>query len=105
MENSWNSMMAMKRIVVPELIDSDDGNPEEIGGALADLRMINQRFGGLHSMTALLSSVALRLEAANLSWLDVAGASGDVAEFARKDLGRRGIRLQPVLLDRSLAHL
>ena len=36
----------MRRVVVPELLDSDAGTPREVEGSLADLRMVNRFFGG-----------------------------------------------------------
>jgi ubiquinone/menaquinone biosynthesis C-methylase UbiE len=95
----------MKRVVVPELLDSDAGTPREVEDSLEDLRMVNRRFGGAHVMADLLHRIAVRRELASVSWLDVAGASGDVAMLAQKSLTRKGVRLEPVLLDRAATHL
>jgi ubiquinone/menaquinone biosynthesis C-methylase UbiE len=95
----------MRRTVVPELLDSDSGTPQEVQGSLADLRMFNRYFGGAHTMTALLTAVAYAKQLKRISFLDVAGASGDVALFSAKALKRNGIELRPVVLDRAESHL
>ncbi len=95
----------MKRRVVAELLDTDQGSPAEVHGSLADLRMINRRFGGLRSAAEMLHSLASARQLKTLSWLDVAGSSGDVAAFASDSLGKRGIAVKPVLLDRAATHL
>ena len=48
----------MKRLMVPELLDTDSGTPQEVSDSLADLRMFNRRFGGVRAMSALLRQVA-----------------------------------------------
>ncbi len=95
----------MKRMVVPELLDSDTGTAREVEDSLKDLQMINRWFGGAQAMSDLLYQVAVQRRLESVSWLDVAGASGDIADLARKSLARKGIRLAPVLLDRAATHL
>ena len=95
----------MQRIVIPELLDTDDGTPAEVAGSLADLRLFNRFFGGSATMTASLAKVAAHTKKRQLSLLDVAGASGDVARTAQQALAEIGIELHPVLLDRSASHL
>ncbi len=95
----------MKRLVVPELLDTDSGTPREVEDSLTDLRMFNRRFGGVSSMSALLREVAARRNLKDLSWLDVAGGSGDVATLTTESLSRSGIAVHPVVLDRAPAHL
>ena len=95
----------MKRVVIPELLDSDAGTPREISDSLADLRMINRFFGGARTMAILLAEIADRRRLKSISWLDVAGASGDIAALATEALAEKGIALKPALLDRSAAHL
>jgi ubiquinone/menaquinone biosynthesis C-methylase UbiE len=95
----------MKRVVIPELLDNDEGTPEEIEGSLADLRMINRNFGGVRTMTRLLRSVAQNQKLKTVTWLDVAGASGDVALLSQQRLSREGIVAQPTLLDRQISHM
>jgi ubiquinone/menaquinone biosynthesis C-methylase UbiE len=95
----------MKRVVIPELLDSDAGTAQEIEGSLADLRMINRNFGGVRTMTRLLLLVARKENLKTISWLDVGGASGDVALLSRQNLQRRGIVAEPTLLDNNVTHI
>ncbi|HUS19551.1 MAG TPA: methyltransferase domain-containing protein [Terriglobales bacterium] len=95
----------MKRVIVPELLDDDRGTPQQIQDSLTDLRMLNRYFGGTTTTTSLLLQVAERLRMTNVSWLDVAGASGDVAAAACKALASEGITLAVTVLDRSPGHL
>lgn len=95
----------MKRVVVHELLDSDSGTPREVEDSLADLRMFNVRFGGTRAMSALLREVAARRRLKEMDWLDVAGGAGDMATLTRESLGRSGITLHPVVLDRAPTHL
>jgi ubiquinone/menaquinone biosynthesis C-methylase UbiE len=95
----------MKRVVVPELLDTDSGTPLEVAGSLADLRMLNRYFGGVRTTAALLTQVATLRKLREVSWLDVAGGAGDVAALTAESLRRAGITSHAVVLDRSLSHL
>jgi ubiquinone/menaquinone biosynthesis C-methylase UbiE len=95
----------MRRTVIPELLDSDAGTSAEIAGSLADLRFFNRYFGGSATMTEMLRKVAARAGKKQLTFLDVAGASGDVALAAQRELAKSGVGLQPILLDRAASHL
>ncbi len=95
----------MKRTVVPELLDTDAGTPTEVADSLADLRSFNRYFGGISTMAAMLRKVAAASGRKELSFLDVAGASGDVAKASQQLLAADGITLRPILLDRASSHL
>lgn len=95
----------MKRTVTPELLDLDQWAAPEIDTALADLRRINRWFGGTSTTAALLARVAARAGLRHMSFLDVAGGSGDVADGATRALRKRGIALQATVLDRAASHL
>lgn len=95
----------MKRVVVPELLDTDSGTPQEIAGSLEDLRMFNRRFGGVRAMTALLREVAQSRGLKELEWLDVAGGAGDLVDLTQRSLREEGIALHPVIMDRAPSHL
>lgn len=95
----------MKRVVVEELLDSDDGTPAEVAGSLKDLRMFNSLFGGVHTMSSLLRRVAQQRGLKQISWVDVAGGEGYVATRTQRSLARSGISTQPVILDRAPTHL
>lgn len=95
----------MKRLVTPELLDSDAGAPEEVRDSLADLLMVNRYFGGVRTTRAMLKRVAERRKLPALSWLDVGGASGDLALLAERSLADSGIRSEATVLDRAATHL
>jgi ubiquinone/menaquinone biosynthesis C-methylase UbiE len=95
----------MKRIVIPELLDTDSGTSVEITAALSDLRNINSRFGGIATSEAMIQSVADESGAKRLSLLEVAAGSGFVPRSVQQRLGSRGIRLDVTLLDRAISHL
>jgi ubiquinone/menaquinone biosynthesis C-methylase UbiE len=95
----------MKRVVTPELLDRDAGTPAEINSALADLRRINRWFGGIGTTTHMIERVAAMTGQKRLSLLDVAAASGDVAQKARERLHHSSVELRITLLDRSPSHL
>jgi 2-polyprenyl-3-methyl-5-hydroxy-6-metoxy-1,4-benzoquinol methylase len=92
-------------MVVPELLDSDAGTPREIQASLSDLRMINQNFGGVRTMHKLLQTVAQRRALRSFSWLDVGGATGEIAEMANSRLAAAGITSTATVLDRAFTHL
>jgi ubiquinone/menaquinone biosynthesis C-methylase UbiE len=103
----------VRRTVIPELLDSDSGTPEEIAASIGDLRLINRLFGGVATTQEMLARVlglrakqdAGQTACREISLLDVAAASGDVTLAASRRLERRGIRITRALLDRSAAHL
>jgi len=95
----------MKRVVMPELLDSDSGTPREVADSLADLRMVNRQFGGVRTMSALIQEVAEQRNLKSVDWLDVAGGAGDVATLTAESLARAGITVKPVVLDRAISHL
>ena len=66
----------MRRVVVPELLDTDAGTPREVATSLKDLRMFNRWLGGVRAMSSLLRRVARQRGLKELSWLDVAGSEG-----------------------------
>ncbi len=95
----------MKRVVVPELLDTDAGTPCEVATSLEDLRRLNLWFGGIHTMSNLLRRVAEQRYLKELSWVDVAGGEGYVATQTQQSLARSGTALHPVILDRAPTHL
>src|SRR5215469_1162432 len=95
----------MKRVVVLELLDSDSGTPQEVADSLADLRMFNRWFGGVHTMTDLLRDIAAARGLKEFDWLDVAGGAGDLTSLATRELGRSGVVARPVVMDRAFSHL
>ncbi len=95
----------MKRVVTPELLDSDAGTPQDIQGQLADLRLINRCFGGVSTTRKLLEMVVRTIRRRELSLLDVASGSGYAPNAVARQLATRGVRLQVTLVDRAITHL
>jgi ubiquinone/menaquinone biosynthesis C-methylase UbiE len=95
----------MKRVVVPELLDEDLGNEREIQDSLLDLRGLNEHFGGFSSMSVMLDSIAARSRKRALSFLDVAGGTGEVAENVMRLLSQKGISIDSTVLDRAISHM
>lgn len=87
------------------MLDDDLGTPQEIAASLADLRRINNWFGGTHTTISLLGRVARASGCNHLSVLEVGAGAGDVPLAAQKALSREGIELRITLLDRASSHL
>src|SRR5690348_10047578 len=95
----------MKRVVIPELLDSDAGSPTEIGASLNDLRHINRWFGGVSTTCRMIERVADATGRKQFSLLEVASGAGDLPSDARARLKSRGIEIGITLLDRAASHL
>lgn len=95
----------MKRMVIPELLDSDNGTPSEIAASLSDLNRINRWFGGIATTQTLVERVARHLGASSLSLLEVAAGAGAVPAAVAADLARTGIQIAVTSLDRAWSHL
>ena len=95
----------MRRVVIPELLDTDFGTPAEIATALSDLRHINQWFGGIGATQSMIAAVAQKTGASSLSMLEVAAGAGYVPLEASARLRESGIKLDVTLLDRACSHL
>ena len=95
----------MQRKVVAELLDHDLGTAAEIAASLADLRRINNWFGGTRTTLSLLRRVARSNGCHRLSVLEVGAGGGDVPLAAQKALAQEGVELQVTLLDRAWSHL
>ena len=95
----------MQRKVIAELLDDDLGTPDEIAESLADLRHINNWFGGTRTTISLVHRIAHETGQSELSLLEIGGGLGDVPQQARRALAKDGIALQVTLLDRLWTHL
>jgi len=95
----------MERVVIPELLDDDDGNAAEVSTSLADLGRINRWFGGVRVLSRLVQRVAERAGRSELTLLDVAGARGELPAWAAGRLRQKNIRLETTVLDRATSHL
>ena len=94
----------MKRVVTPELLDTDAGAPEEVEGSLQDLRWFNRYFGGVTTTTHLLAGVAERTRLRKIGYLDIGSATGYGPAAAGQALAKRGVALETTLLDRAISH-
>jgi ubiquinone/menaquinone biosynthesis C-methylase UbiE len=95
----------MRRVVIPELLDTDTGTPAEIAAALSDLRHINQWFGGIAATQSMIAEVTRKLHLGSLSLLEVAAGAGYVPQTASARLRSLGVKLKVTLLDRAHSHL
>ena len=95
----------MKRVVTPELLDTDDGTPAEVADSLSDLRRVNEWFGGTATTQSMIEHVAKQLNVRSLSLLEVAAGSGDVPRTVSSRMKNRGLQLEVSLLDRVPSHL
>jgi 2-polyprenyl-3-methyl-5-hydroxy-6-metoxy-1,4-benzoquinol methylase len=95
----------MKRVAIPELLDTDSGTPEEVAASLRDLLNINCRFGGISSNADMLDRVATKLNTSQLSVLEIAAGSGEVSRLVVSRLAKKGIQIKVTLADRVRSHL
>lgn len=95
----------MRRVVIPEWLDTDSGTAAEIATALTDLRHINQWFGGIDATQSMIAQVARKRGVNSLSLLEVASGAGFVPQAAGTRLRELGVQLQVTLLDRAHSHL
>ena len=95
----------MKRVVIPELLDTDSGTPADVATALSDLRHINQWFGGIAATQSMVAQVARKLGVSSLSLLEVAAGAGFVPRTVSTRMRQSGVQLEVALLDRAHSHL
>lgn len=95
----------MKRVIIRELLDTDSGTTSEVAASLDDLQWFNRWFGGTKTTETLVTEIARQAGARSLSLLEVAAGAGYVPEAVRRGMRKRGIEVEPVLLDRALSHL
>lgn len=95
----------MRRVRIPELLDSDAGSASEVQTALADLRRINRWFGGTSTTLAMFERVIERTSGQKLSLLEVASGRSDAPRAAAERARKRDIFLRTTCLDRSFSHL
>jgi SAM-dependent methyltransferase len=95
----------MRRVVTPEILDSENCPPEEAALSLRDLGRINRWFGGVATTQVLVERVARSARLKRLSLLEVASGFGDVPKIVAERVARRGIELELTFLDRKRTHL
>lgn len=98
----------MRRVVTPELLDSDAATPAEVQQTLADLRRINRWFGGISTTRRMLEQVVARIrrhsDRSEITLLDVGAGSGDVSLTAARQI-QPPAQIRVTLMDRMPAHL
>jgi len=95
----------MKRVVIPELLDTDAGTPAEVAASIKDLRGFNRWLGGISTVAYMLRRIAKKRGLTELSWIDVAGSEGFIASQTQRSLAKSGINVRPVILDLAPTHL
>jgi ubiquinone/menaquinone biosynthesis C-methylase UbiE len=95
----------MRRVVTPELLDSDGCPPDEVEKSLRDLSRINRWFGGVATTRKMIERVAAVTGKKHFSILEVAAGHGEVPKLAAEQLARKGVTLDVTLLDRMRSHL
>ena len=68
----------MRRVVIPELLDTDSGTPEEVAESLRDLQWFNRWFGGISTSRKLIEGIAQATGRREFSLLEVAAGEGYV---------------------------
>src|SRR3954468_16969687 len=92
----------MRRVVRPELLDSDQAPEEEVRTSLADLQRINRWFGGTSTTKQLIERGLSRVRNSQIAILDVGSATGDGPIKLREAFPGRTLNF--TLLDRDPAH-
>jgi ubiquinone/menaquinone biosynthesis C-methylase UbiE len=95
----------MRRVDLPEILDSDACSPREARAVLTVLGRVNRWFGGVATTQKMVNHVAEAAGVKRLSLLEVAAGSGEVPEIVRRRLERRGIVVDVTLLDMAHSHL
>jgi ubiquinone/menaquinone biosynthesis C-methylase UbiE len=95
----------MRRVSIPEILDSETCPPQEVEASLRDLGRINRWFGGIATTRKLIEQVAAVTGKKHLSLLEVAAGFGEVPRAAARQLAPKGITLDITDLDRSPSHL
>jgi ubiquinone/menaquinone biosynthesis C-methylase UbiE len=95
----------MQRRPSQELLDSDAGSPQEVAASLRDLRWFNRHFGGVATSYEMARTAARRVNASQLSLLEVAAGEGFVQSEVTTRLSQENINLRVMLLDRAPSHL
>lgn len=95
----------MRRIVTPEILDSDDCPAAEVEASLRDLSRINRWFGGVATTRKLIERVSHVTGQKHFSVLEVAAGFGEVPTIAGQQLASKGITLDVTHLDRVPSHL
>lgn len=95
----------MQRVVIPELLDSDDCPLAEVQASLLDISLINRWFGGVATTRMLIERVAAASGRKQFSVLEAGAGLGEITKLVAKQLARKNISLDFTLLDLKQSHL
>jgi hypothetical protein len=95
----------MRRVNIPEILDSDSCPPEEIAASLRDMSRINRWFGGVATTRRMIERVASATGKKHFTMLEVAAGFGEIPKLAAQQMVRKGITLDLTFLDRARSHL
>ena len=95
----------MRRVITPEILDSDDCPPQEVEASLRDLSRINRTFGGVATTRAMVERVVASKGHKRFSLLEVAAGFGEVPKLVARELAKQKTSLDVTLLDLKLSHL
>lgn len=95
----------MKRVILQEILDSDDCPTAEVSASLRDMSRINRWCGGVATTRALIERVAFATGRQRFSVLEVAAGLGEIPRAVSQQLSRKGIMLDVIHLDRMHSHL
>lgn len=95
----------MKRVPQIELLDTDNGTPNEITASLRDLRFINRVFGGIGTSSYMLRHSMGATGQQSASVLEVAAGDGFAITATAAALRRSGLAIHVTALDRQLSHV
>ncbi len=94
--------MGFPRKPAVELLDSDQGTPEEVASALRSISTVNRWFGGNRTHRLLLARAARGRSRVEV--LEVAAGFAQPLATAALALSRRGIQVEATLLDLNPSH-
>jgi ubiquinone/menaquinone biosynthesis C-methylase UbiE len=92
----------MRRVVRPELLDSNQAPEHEVRTSLADLHLINRWFGGISTTKHLIRRGLSGVRSPQITILDVGSASGDGPLKVRSAFPPAELKF--TLLDRDPSH-
>jgi ubiquinone/menaquinone biosynthesis C-methylase UbiE len=88
-----------------ERLDDPNLPPEEMARSLADIALVNRRWGGSHALARHIGARLRSDGASRARILDVGAGSGDVLRRLARELGREGLAVTTVAEDLQWRHL
>src|SRR5262249_52531328 len=88
-----------------ERLDDPNLPTEEMARSLADIALVNRRWGGSHALARHIGARLRSDGASRARILDVGAGSGDVLRRLARELGREGFDVTTVAVDLQWRHL